>query len=119
MATKIGKVTPTYYISNLSNNILHGNSINYNSLVGLIIWFVMLVLALGISYIFTSKRIGKTNEEVSKKHVLFPSYVGLAPYFWLLWLFPAVSVLLTLPTIMRNITLILLIIFVKVYRDCF
>ena len=54
-----------------------------------------------------------------KKHVLFPSYVGLAPYFWLLWLFPAVSVLLTLPTIMRNITLILLIIFVKVYRDCF
>ena len=54
-----------------------------------------------------------------KKHVLFPSYVGLAPYFWLLWLFPAVSVLLTLPTIMRNMTLILLIIFVKVYRDCF
>lgn len=54
-----------------------------------------------------------------KKHVLFPSYVGLAPYFWLLWLFPAVSVLLTLPTIMRNITLILLIIFVKVYRDYF
>lgn len=53
---KIGKVTPTYYISNLSNNILHGNSINYNSLVGLIIWFVVLVLALGISYIFTSKK---------------------------------------------------------------
>ena len=53
---KIGKVTPTYYISNLSNNILHGNSINYNSLVGLIIWFVVLVLALEISYIFTSKK---------------------------------------------------------------
>lgn len=70
MATKIGKVTPTYYISNLSNNILHGNNINYNSLVGLIIWFVVLVLALGISYIFTSKD-WKTDEEVFKKHVLF------------------------------------------------
>src|SRR5699024_893153 len=52
---KIGKVTPTYYISNLSNDILHRNNINYNPLVGFLIWVVVLVLALGLSYMFTSK----------------------------------------------------------------
>src|SRR5699024_7310851 len=53
---KIGKVTPKYYISYLSNNILNGISINYNSVVCLIIWFVLIVLTLRISYIFTLKK---------------------------------------------------------------
>lgn len=52
-----------------------------------------------------------------KKHVLFPQRFGIAPYFWLVFLVPVVLSLLPLDSWDNWLFLLLLLVFLKAYRD--
>lgn len=48
----IGKLMPTYYITEISSALIHQNSLPLDSIYGLIIWTIMLVLALSCMFKF-------------------------------------------------------------------
>ncbi|MGK9378758.1 sensor histidine kinase [Melissococcus plutonius] len=52
-----------------------------------------------------------------KQHILFPARFGFIPYFWLVFLFPVVIQLFSLDTSIKWLFFILLVIFLKAYRD--
>lgn len=54
-----------------------------------------------------------------RTHVLFPQYLGFAPYFWLIFMLPAVSVITNIQGITRYFWLAVILVYVKIYRDSF
>lgn len=54
-----------------------------------------------------------------RTHVLFPEYLGFAPYFWLIFMLPAVSVITNIQGITRYFWLAVILVYVKIYRDSF
>lgn len=54
-----------------------------------------------------------------EKQILFPKAMGLAPYFWLLWYIPAISLVMTFPLYLRSFLFLILLAFLKIYRDSF
>ncbi|MDF0478994.1 sensor histidine kinase [Vagococcus sp. PNs007] len=54
-----------------------------------------------------------------KRHILFPEKFGFTPYFWLLFLIPTIFSLFPINTTYRYFLIILLLIFIKAYRDAY
>jgi len=54
-----------------------------------------------------------------RTHVLFPQYLGFAPYFWLIFMLLAVSVITNIQGITRYFWLAVILVYVKIYRDSF
>ncbi|WP_129045616.1 sensor histidine kinase [Companilactobacillus metriopterae] len=54
-----------------------------------------------------------------QKYVLFPKRLGLAPYFWLVWLIFMVANLIPFDTLSKKIQIVLIFVFLVIYRNTF
>lgn len=54
-----------------------------------------------------------------RTHVLFPQYLGFAPYFWLIFMLPAFSVITDIQGMAKYFWLAVIVVYIKIYRDSF
>ncbi len=54
-----------------------------------------------------------------RAHILFPEYLGFAPYFWVLFILPVLSLTSAIEGVSKYFWTGIIILYVKVYRDSF
>lgn len=54
-----------------------------------------------------------------RTQILFPQYLGLAPYFWLIFMLPAFSVITDIQGMAKYFWLAVIVVYIKIYRDSF